>query len=185
MTIRVDSSTVERPAQPGGDGSNPRSTLQLVPTFRKEAQRFIARHHRHNIPSISSVFNIGLERDGEIVGVAMVGLPKARKLMNGRTLEVTRVCIVDGIKNANSMLYAACARAARALGWSELITYTLPSESGASLKAAGWTLDEGEYGGNVAGWQTTRNSHNAATDMFGAARIPDGPKRRWRKRLRE
>jgi hypothetical protein len=115
--------------------------------------------------------------------VAMVGLPKARKLMDGRTLEVTRTCVREGMQNANSMLYGACARAAGALGWSELITYTLPSESGASLKAAGWQMDEGEYGGNVAGWQTARNNHNSATDMFGIQRIPDGPKRRWRKRL--
>jgi hypothetical protein len=158
--------------------------LKLKPIFRKDAQSFIARHHRHNIPSISSIFNVGLEQDGELVGVAMVGLPKARKLMDGETLEVTRTCVSGEVKNANSMLYGACARAAAALGWGQLITYTLPSESGASLKAAGWVKDEGEYGGNVAGWQSERNRHNSAKDMFGAERIPDGPKLRWRKRLR-
>lgn len=178
-----DSSLVERPVLPGEGGSIPTSPLQIVPVFRSEAQKFVARFHRHNIPSISSIFNIGLECDGELIGVAMVGLPKARKLMDGRTLEVTRTCVRDNVPNANSMLYGACARAARSLGWSELITYTLPSESGASLKAAGWKMDDGEYGGKVAGWSSERNRHNTATDMFGAARIPDGPKCRWRKRL--
>lgn len=159
-------------------------SLRLVPVFRKDVQKFIARHHRHNIPSISSIFNIGLEADGELIGVAMVGVPKARMLMNGRTLEVTRTCVRDVAKNVNSMLYGACARAAEALGWGELITYTLPSESGASLKASGWEMDEGEFGGKVAGWSSERNRHNSASDMFGAARIPDGPKLRWRKKLR-
>lgn len=159
-------------------------SLKLVPIFRSDAQKFVARHHRHNIPSISSVFNVGLECNGELIGVAMVGLPKARTLMDGRTLEVTRTCVMDGVKNANSMLYGACARAAEALGWGQLITYTLPSESGVSLRAAGWERDEGEFGGKVAGWASDRNRHSVAVDMFGAQRIPDGPKIRWRRRLR-
>jgi hypothetical protein len=179
-----DSTEAVRPVQPEGGGSIPASPLQLAPIFQKDAKKFIARHHRHNIPSIASIFNIGIECEGELIGVAMVGLPKARKLMDGRTLEVTRVCIREGIPNANSMLYGACARAAQSLGWSELITYTLPSESGASLKAAGWKMDAGEYGGNVAAWNSERNRHNSATDMFGAQRIPDGAKLRWRRRLR-
>jgi hypothetical protein len=158
-------------------------TTRIIPVFRSDAQKFVAKHHRHNIPSISSIFNIGLEKDGELVGVAMVGLPKARKLMDGETLEVTRTCVIEGIKNANSMLYGACARAAQALGWGQLITYTLPSESGASLRAAGWKQDDGTFGGNVAGWASERNRHSVAVDMFGSSRIPDGPKLRWRKRL--
>jgi hypothetical protein len=113
----------------------------------------------------------------------MVGVPKARHLMDGKTLEVTRTCIRDGIKDANSMLYGACARAAAALGWYQLITYTLPSESGSSLKAAGWKMDEGTFGGNVKQWQNSRN-HRLAVDMFGHQRIPDGPKLRWRKIIR-
>jgi hypothetical protein len=133
------------------------------------------------MPSISSIFNVGLEYEGKLVGVAMVGLPKARKLMNGHTLEVTRTCVIDGIRNANSMLYGACARAARALGWLELITYTLPSESGASLKAAGWKLDDGKFGGNIAQW--ANHHRNRPPDLFGARKIPDGPKCRWRKSL--
>lgn len=64
---------------------------------------------------------------------------------NGWTLEVNRTC-TDGTKNANSMLYGACRRAAFALGYRKLLTYTLPSESGGSLRAAGWKC-LGEAGG--------------------------------------
>jgi hypothetical protein len=60
-------------------------------------------------------------------------------LDDGWTLEVNRTC-TDGTKNANSMLYGACQRAAWALGYKKLITYTLPEESGISLTAAGWKL---------------------------------------------
>jgi hypothetical protein len=70
-------------------------------------------------------------------GVAIVGRPVARHLDNGWTVEVNRTC-TDGTANANSMLYGAAARAARALGYRRLITYTLKSESGASLRGAGW-----------------------------------------------
>ena len=126
MSSCGDSSTVELAGPPADGGSTPTSPLQLIPVFQREAKKFIARHHRHNIPSIASIFNIGLKRGEELVGVAMVGLPKARKLMDGNTLEVTRVCVLE-IANANSMLYGACARAAKALGWGQLITYTLPS----------------------------------------------------------
>lgn len=58
---------------------------------------------------------------------------------DGWTLEVNRCC-TDGTPNACSMLYAACWRATRALGYRRLITYTLTSEPGTSLKAAGWKV---------------------------------------------
>lgn len=45
-----------------------------------------------------------------------------------------------------TMLYGACWRACKALGYRRLITYTLPEEGGASLRAAGWTT-LGERGG--------------------------------------
>ena len=50
----------------------------------------------------------------------------------------TRSCTLA--PNANSMLYAAAWRAAKALGYQRLITYTLASESGSSLRAAGYRV---------------------------------------------
>jgi hypothetical protein len=58
-------------------------------------------------------------------------------LQDGWTAEVTRVA-TNGTPNACSILYAACWRAARALGWRKLITYTLATEPGTSVRAAGW-----------------------------------------------
>lgn len=75
----------------------------------------------------------------------MVGRPIGRYLDDGLTLEVNRCC-TDGTKNACSMLYGAAWRAAKALGYKHLITYTRQSESGASLRAAGWKND-GPAGG--------------------------------------
>ena len=157
--------------------------LRIGPCTMTQAKLIVGRIHRHNRPSICAVFCIGIYDGKELLGCAMVGMPKARLLMDGITLEVTRVAVPEGLMNANSMLYGACARAAKALGWSRLVTYTLPEESGASLRAAGWKMDEKLAGGNIKGWE--RHSLNPGkggteSDLFGMTqRIPDGPKRRW------
>jgi hypothetical protein len=85
-------------------------------------------------------FAVGLECDGELVGVMTAGRPVARGLDDGFTLEVNRTCVRDFHRNANSRLYAACSRAARALGYRRLVTYTLTDESGTSLKASGFVM---------------------------------------------
>ena len=95
-------------------------------------------HHRHHKPVIGHKFSIGCEQDGTLVGVVITGRPVSRYLDNGLTLEVTRLC-TTGEKNACSMLYAAAARAAKAMGYHKIITYTLETESGSSIRAAGWT----------------------------------------------
>jgi hypothetical protein len=97
------------------------------------------------------VFVLAVADDGGVVrGVAQVGRPVARGLQDGWTLEVNRCC-TDGARNACSMLYAAAWRAARALGWRRLVTYTLDTESGASLLGAGWRV-VGEVRPRPRGW---------------------------------
>lgn len=114
--------------------------LMIVPMRQAEAKAFVEQHHRHHPPSVGSVFQLGVaDTEGEIRGVAIVGRPVARSWDDGWTLEVTRVA-TDGCRNACSALYGACWRAAKALGWLRLITYTLASESGSSLRAAGWKI---------------------------------------------
>lgn len=113
-------------------------TLHLVPVRFRAACEFVARWHRHHKPPVGMIFAVGVADETESLrGVAIVGRPVARALDTGRTLEVTRTA-TDGVRNANSMLYGAARRAARALGYSRLITYTQAGESGASLRAAGW-----------------------------------------------
>lgn len=91
-----------------------------------------------------------VEHDGQVRGVAIAGRPVARRLDDGESLEILRVC-TDGTRNACSMLYAAIRKAGRALGYKRIITYTLPNEGGASLRAAGFYFD-GCAGGKAASW---------------------------------
>lgn len=111
--------------------------LQVVPIFQKAAKAFIGKHHRHHQPPVGSIFQIACAEDEKIVGVCMVGRPVARRLQDGFTAEVTRLC-TDGTKNVCSKLYAAAWRIARSMGYKRLITYILESEEGTSLHAAGW-----------------------------------------------
>ena len=67
------------------------------------------------------------------------------------TAEVTRVAVLDDQPNACSMLYGAAWRACRAMGYRRLITYTLVSEAGTSVRAAGWR-EVGKRGGGS--WDT-------------------------------
>lgn len=122
-------------------------SLEICPMPLDEAYAFIAVHHRHHGPPQGAKFAIGCMdlKQGCIAGVAVVGRPVARLLQNDWTLEVTRTCSAGGF-NVNSFLYGACWRAARALGYKKLITYTLQEESGASLRGAGWKC-LGEAGG--------------------------------------
>ena len=119
--------------------------LELVPITQREAFAYVERLHRHHKPPRGSVFQLGAAKDGEIVGVAIVGRPVARRLQDGWTLEVNRCC-TDGTRNACSFLYGAAWRVAKALGYRKLITYTLPEEGGASLRGAGW-ICIGQAGG--------------------------------------
>ena len=112
-------------------------TLELQPVTYAEACEFIKRHHRHHIPPRGWKFGIGINDGENVRGVVTVGRPVARHLDNGLTLEVTRCC-TDGVSNGCSKLYGAAWRAAKALGYKRLITYTLKSEPGVSLRAAGW-----------------------------------------------
>ena len=119
----------------------------------KEANAFVAKYHRHRGPVTGHRFSLGCVRreDQGLCGVAIVGRPLARKINDETTVEVLRLC-TDGTPNACSALYGACLRAASALGYQRIITYTLEDEPGTSLKAAGWT-----FGYRTAGGSWTRN----------------------------
>jgi hypothetical protein len=126
-------------------------SLELAPISVADANDYVRRHHRHHLPTLGGLFAVAVALEAEIVGVAIVGRPVARMSQNGWTCEITRVA-TDGSHNACSMLYGACWRAARALGYKRLITYTLPEEGGSSLRAAGYKLI-GEAGGGS--WSRT------------------------------
>jgi hypothetical protein len=114
--------------------------LYLAPITLRDANAFVNQNHRHHTGRRSHRFAVSVWRGKKLVGVAIAGNPVSRELCDGLTIEVSRTC-TDGTKNANSMLYGAIWRAARALGYRRMLTYTLPEESGASLRAVGMRED--------------------------------------------
>ena len=147
--------------------------LELRPISFRDAQEFVRENHRHNKPPVGHKFSVACYDGGRICGVAMVGRPVGRYLDDGFTLEVNRCC-TDGTKNACTMLYGAAWRAAKALGYKHMVTYTRQSENGSSLRAAGWKFD-GPAGGTH--WTGQRYEQ---TEL-----VLDEPKFRWRKDVEE
>ena len=112
--------------------------IEIVPMSLREANAYVTEHHRHHGVSRGHKFSVAIaDKQGTVRGVAIVGRPVSRHLDNGWPLEVTRCC-TDGVANGCSMLYGAARRVAFALGYRRIVTYTLASESGGSLKASGW-----------------------------------------------
>lgn len=119
--------------------------LEIKPVHLKPARDFVGKYHRHSIPPVGGKFAVSCYDDKRLCGVAICGRPTARKLDDGTTLEIYRNC-TDGTRNACTKLYGACVRIARDMGYEKVITYTLASENGASLRAANFT-DTGLAGG--------------------------------------
>lgn len=120
--------------------------ITAVPLSLKEANEFVDRLHRHHDPVYRDKYRVGAMKFGHLVGVVQVGRPVSRVLDDGKTVEVTRLCS-DGTRNVCSFLYSKAARIAKELGYSKIITYILETESGDSLKASGWKLEEEHCGG--------------------------------------
>ena len=116
------------------------SRLEAVPISLSDARIWVDRTHRHHRAPLGGLFAVALARDGEVVGVAIVGRTVARSLDDGWTVEATRIAVLDNQPNACSKLYAQAWRAARALGYRRIVTYILDTEPGTSLVAAGWRV---------------------------------------------
>ena len=116
--------------------------LVIVPTTITEAKLFVDRHHRHQRAPQGALVAVAIAEEGaeEPCGVAIIGRPVARHLDDGWTAEITRMCVLEDVPNGCSKLYGAARRLAVALGYRRLVTYTLPEEGGASLRAAGYRL---------------------------------------------
>lgn len=122
--------------------------LQAIPITMHQANAFIRANHRHMNPARGCIFVVGAANVlGLLVGVAVVGRPNARTAQDDWTAQVTRLC-TDGTHNACSWLYARCRRICQQLGYRKLLTYTLPQEGGASLRAVGLKPDGLTRGGS-------------------------------------
>lgn len=144
--------------------------MEIRPITFNEACEFIKLHHRHHKPTVGHKFSIGVYDAEKLVGVAVCGRPVSRYLDDGTVCEINRLC-TDGTYNACSMLYGACSRIAKEMGYKKIITYILESENGASLKASNFVC-EGKAGGTH--WTGERNKGQD---------IPYEKKTRWAKHL--
>lgn len=147
--------------------------MTIKPITFRTACDFIALHYRHHKPTVGCKFSVGLYEKDVLIGVAVCGRPVSRHLDDGLTCEINRLCVTDGHYNACSMLYGACCRIAKEMGYERVITYILKSENGASLKASNFVCD-GEAGGTH--WTGVRDKGQP---------IPSEMKTRWSGRLRK
>ncbi|HTF68645.1 MAG TPA: XF1762 family protein [Edaphobacter sp.] len=145
--------------------------LQIIPISLRQANEYVRTHHRHHSVVQGNKFSVGARAAQEMVGVVIVGRPVARMLDDGMTVEVTRLC-TNGAANACSFLYAAAAKISREMGYSRIVTYILASESGLSLKAAGWLRSVESSGGTWSRPSRPRKDSH-----------PLEAKVRWEKRL--
>jgi hypothetical protein len=153
------------------------ASSRLVPLTRAQARAFVAAHHRHSDAPLGDVFRVGLEVDGELVGVMTAGRPVARRLDDGTTLEITRVCVLEDVENGCSRLYGAACRAAAALGYRRVITYTLERERGSSVRAAGFQPDG--ISDPIRGSWSSRTRPRYDLNLFGERTRDVGLKQRW------
>jgi len=147
--------------------------MHIGPVSFAEANRFIGEHHRHNDPVTGHKFAVGLYKtvNGKdvLIGTATCGRPVAEKCArDGLTVEITRVCVTEG-GNSCSMLYGACYRIAKELGYKKIQTYTLETELGTSLKASNFILENTRCGGK--NWSGERKRINS--------KVPEVMKKRW------
>lgn len=175
--------------------------LELRPITMREAKEAVARWHRHNRPPTGGLFAVAATDGAKVVGVVIAGRPVARALQDGLTVELTRLA-TGGHRNACSFLYGAARRAAAALGYRRVYTYTLApefhemtpeeadfvsegcpnfkekltGESGASVRAAGFVADA------VLKPRPTWSHPSrprVQTDLFGTEQRPTEAKVRW------
>jgi len=133
--------------------------IDIVPMTLRKANDFVADFHRHNKRTARNggKFAIGVSNGSELLGVAIVGNPLSATFMDGYTAEVLRCCVRDlAPMGCCSKLYSRCWQIWRSMGGRRLITYTLQTESGASLRGSGWSI-VGECKTTPKGWN--KNDH--------------------------
>ena len=151
--------------------------LKIKSISQADAKAFIRKHHRHNRPPAGWRYGAGIWNGDIQIGVIMVGRPVARRIDHHSTLEVNRLCIDPNIDselsmNACSQLYAWATREGKKRGFQKIITYTLTTEKGASLKASGWSFEE------ICGGGTWHREYRPRKDGH-----PTIKKVRWSKQL--
>lgn len=139
--------------------------MKVAPMTLRAARAYVNANHRHHRAPQGGLFAVGVEADGQLVGCAIVGKPVSRMLNDGRTVEITRVC-TDGTRNACSFLYRVCVRVANAMGYRKVLTYTLATEGGASLRGAGFRQTATTSGGSWSRPSRGRTDKHPTQEKF-------------------
>lgn len=140
--------------------------LSIIPISYRVARDFINQHHRHHKSSQGQKFAIGLTDGINLIGVVTAGRPVSRYMDDGQTLEVTRCCVKEIYKNGISKLYSHVCKVAQAMGYKQVITYTLASEPGASMKAANFNLVRKSKGGSWNSDARERTDKHPTTEKY-------------------
>lgn len=151
--------------------TTPGSALVVVPATRDEANALVEKWHRHHPRVEGHRFAIALDVGGELVGAAIVARPQARELAKQDprfTAELVRLVVKEGVYNGCTKLMGAAWRSWRSMGGRRLVTYTLLTEPGSSLKAAGAVWTGTTKGGE---WDRPSRRRKAAAN--------NEPKNRW------
>lgn len=141
--------------------------LATLPLTRDDCNAFVDEHHRHHEGVTGYRYGIGARLGTTLVGCAVLGRPRARRVDQVFALEVTRCC-TDGTRNVCSFLYGASDRLARLLGFDAIFTCILRSEKGTSLRAAGWRY-----------CYTTRDGSQDRPSRRRVDKSPTEPKQVW------
>jgi hypothetical protein len=155
-------------------------SLTVIPLTSAAAQQIVANIHRHHGPLPPGYADVAigcLTEGGRICGAVILGRPTNRNSDDGQTREVLRLA-TDGTPNAASCLLGAAGKAARAMGVSRLITYILDSETGVSLKAAGWQQEKTGISSEWANYQSNGRSVKPRSHY-------ESTKQRWALNIRE
>jgi hypothetical protein len=147
-------------------------TLTIAPCTVKDGMRRVKQWHRHLPELQGGLFAVQVLNGADCVGVGIAGNPSRVQQGKGHIV-ISRVA-TPGAENACSMIYGALCRAAKALGYSKAWTYTLPEESGTSLRAAGF-MDMGFTDGGE--WSRPSRQRKTA--------VRSEPKRRWLRVLKQ
>lgn len=150
-----------------------RSALVCRPIQWRAARAWM-RNHKHLSPPAGWLFGVAVYAGDALACVAMLGRPVARRLDNGLTAEVTRVATAkhDPVEHAAGKALAAISRAALALGYTRLVSYTRADEKGTTYRAAGWRPTEITDGGE---WSVPSRARRPAEQPCRKVRWEYGP----------
>lgn len=140
------------------------------------AQGFVAQHHRHSKPLRRHMFSIGaMDAPGchELHGICTVDRCSSAWAKRRNHLEIRRLCVKpDAPRNTASYLLSKARDACFAMGYDVIVTYTKPSESGASLMACGfwlqkarWVPGKPEHPKGLLQWVTARSRQATPEEM--------------------